>query len=434
MSTVSTGGIAQCRFLNRLIESGDATLITYNDIDISFFSDYPAEFKLIQKHIETYGKVPDKLTFLDAFPHFDLIEVTEPDKFVIDSLYSDKLKRNIAQGFNKVRDLVQKNDVDGSVQAIYELVPKLTQSSKLTYTSYKNDTSRYDRYIEKCTSFNDYYVTTGFKELDAIIGGWDRLEEYVTIAARTNKGKTWVAVETAGAGAKAGLRVGFYSGEMGTDKVGYRLDTTLSHISNSSMTHGNTDIQDTYKDYIKNIQGEFKTGGDILILTPKDVGNKPVGVNVLRTFIEQAKLDMLVIDQHSLLEDDEHARDPVTRAANISRAIKNLQVTTRIPIITVSQQNRTTSESGIADTTMIAQSDRIGQDSTIVLFFDQKDGIATLTLGKSRDSENGKTLKYVWDINHGIWQFLPEETDATGGADCEALKNEYDGDDGEEFA
>lgn len=432
MSSVSTGGIAQCRFINRLLDSKDPSLLIYNDIDESFFSDYPAEYNLIKKHIDTYGNVPDKLTFLDAFPRFDVIEVTEPDEFIVSSLYDDRTKRAIAQNFNKVRDLIQSNDVDGSVQAILDLVPRLTQSSSIEFSSYTKDTTRYNEYVAKCGSFNDYYVTTGFKELDAVIGGWDRLEEYVTIVARTNMGKTWVALKAGAAAAKAGLRVGIFSGEMGTSKVGYRLDTLLSNISNSSMTHGNMDIQDTYKDYITHINEQFKTGGEILIFTPSGAHGKPVGVNVLRTFIAKAKLDMLIIDQHSLLDDDRHGRDPVTRAANISKDIKLLQVATKIPIITVSQQNRTSSETGF-NTTQIAQSDRIGQDSTIVLFFEQKDGIATLILNKSRDSERDKELKYVWDINHGIWQFLPEETDATGGADCDALKDEYD-DSGDGFA
>ena len=39
----------------------------------------------------------------------------------------------------------------------------------------------------------------------------------------------------------------------------------------------------------------------------------------------------------------------------------------------------------------IAQSDRIGQDSTIVIFFEQNDGVLKLNLTKSRDSENALT-------------------------------------------
>ena len=118
------------------------------------------------------------------------------------------------------------------------------------------------------------------------------------------------------------------------------------------------------------------------------------------------------------------------KASNISRDLKNLQVLCRIPIIAVSQQNRDSTESGTT-TANVAQSDRISQDSTQVIFLEQKDGILTLNLVKSRDSVNGKKLKYAIDLNRGIFNFLPNEDDATGGSACADLKKEYDG--GDEF-
>ena len=159
----------------------------------------------------------------------------------------------------------------------------------------------------------------------------------------------------------------------------------------------------------------------------------PAGVTMLKAFIEKEKLDMLCVDQHSLLEDDRRAKNPVERASNISKDIKNLQVLKRIPIITVSQQNRESTENGL-DMKLIAQSDRIGQDSTIVLFFEQKDGIMSLHLTKSRDSSNNKKLQYALDLDKGIFNYIPTEADALNGSECEALRAtfEYDTPDGEE--
>ena len=82
-------------------------------------------------------------------------------------------------------------------------------------------------------------------------------------------------------------------------------------------------------------------------------------------------------------------------------------------------------ETGIT-TKNISQSDRIGQDSTIVVFFEQKDNILTLYLTKSRDSVNGKVLKYYVDFNQGLFEFIPEETDALNGSKCKDLKEEFE--------
>lgn len=423
MAQELSGTIAQCRFLNRLLQERDITLLSKNNLDDSYFSNYPAVYNFIINHFNTYGVVPDLTTVVDAFPNFEVLKVDEPINFVIDALLMDKNQRVLADNYNGIRSALMSNDTASAVNIAMGLSDKLSHSTKLMFTDITADTSRFQSYLDKCNSFATYYTTTGFPELDSVIGGWDRQEEYATIVSRTNMGKTWWLLAFAKAASKAGLRVGIYSGEMTTNKVAYRIDTLTSHISNSGLTHGDINLRDDYKDYIKDIKQELK--GPIFVLTPNDAGGS-VGVRKLQTFIEQAELDILFIDQHSLLEDDRRGKSPVERAANISKDIKILQVNKRIPIITVSQQNRMSLDNGAVGTELISQSDRIGQDSTIVIFLEQKDGLATLTLVKSRDSSNFKKLKYAWDINNGKFQFIPEETDATNGEGCDDLRNEYE--------
>ena len=305
----------------------------------------------------------------------------------------------------------------------------LLQAKHLEAVDIYKDLSRYDSYVERSTDFTKYYVKTGFPELDEVIGGWDRKEELATIVARPNVGKSFVLFKVALAAAEQGLTVGIYSGEMSETKVGYRLDTIMSHISNTKIIHGNTNIQVEYKKFLEGIQGKLK--GKILVLTPSMI-NGTAGVNALRAFIDKYHLDMLCIDQHSLLEDDRKAKNPVERAANISRDLKNLQVMVKIPIIAVSQQNRENTDEKGVDTKNVAQSDRISQDSTILLFLERgpvkenKHNIMTLTLVKSRDSANGCKLSYVVDLDRGTWAFLPDEEDGLKGNKCEELKNEFE--------
>ena len=156
------------------------------------------------------------------------------------------------------------------------------------------------------------------------------------------------------------------------------------------------------------------------------VGDVP-GVNALRAFIEKEHLDMLCIDQHSLLEDDRGARDPVQKASNISKDLKTLQTLKQIPIISVSQFNRqaVNSETGL-DASHIAQSDRIAQDSTIIIGLEKKDNVMTLSLVKARDSLVGAKLKYAVDLDKGLFMFIPNEDDATKGEGCEQLKLKFE--------
>ena len=412
----------QLQVLNKVLETKNVSLLTLNNIDESYFSDYKQEFKFIKNHINTYGNVPDTTTFLTQFPSFELIAVAEPDSYLIDELFKDKSKRLLANNFNKVRDLVMNGRVDDAIEVYLNSTESIVKAKHIDSIDILEDTSRYDAYIERCNDYNKYYVKTGFPELDQIIGGWDRQEELATIAARTNQGKSWILLKVATAAAEQGLKVGIYSGEMSARKVGYRIDTLISHISNTGITKGNADLQTEYKRYIEKLPKMFK--GHIKVLTPDLIGG-PAGVTALRAFIEKEDLDMLCVDQHSLLEDDRHARNPVEKAANISKDLKNLQVMKKIPIISVSQQNRTSTENGVG-TEHIAQSDRIAQDSTIILFFEQKDGIMTLNLVKSRDSVNMKKISYAINLDKGIFQYLPEEDNALGGQGISELKNEFD--------
>ena len=226
------------------------------------------------------------------------------------------------------------------------------------------------------------------------------------------------------AAAEQGLKVGLYSGEMTENKVGYRIDTLISHISNGKLIHGDASIQNDYKRYLENLS--TKVSGSIKVLTPKMIGTTP-GVTALRAFIEKEKLDMLCIDQHSLLEDDRGARDPVQKAANISKDLKTLQVLKQIPIISVSQLNRTAVNSEIGlDASHIAQSDRIAQDSTVILGLEKKDNVMTMSLIKSRDSLVGAKLKYAVDLDKGLFMLIPNEEDATKGKSCEDLKKQFE--------
>lgn len=413
----------QEQVLNYILNTKDSSLIILNRLDDSFFPNYKNEWNYIVNHFNTYGVIPDKESFLNSFPDFDLINVNEPLQYLVDELYKEHQSNQLATTFNKVRKMLLDNKIEDAVDLYKKAYEDLAVGVPLTSVDILKDTSRYDAYVERLTSFDKYYVRTGLPELDSIIGGWDREEELATIVARTNVGKSWLLLKFAVAAAEQGLNVGVYSGEMSERKVGYRVDTLIQHISNGALIHGSSNIQNDYKTYIENLPTRFK--GKIKVLTPNMI-NGAAGVTTLRAFVEKDNLDILFIDQHSLLEDDRKAKNPVERASNISKDLKNLQVLKRIPIISVCQQNRSSTENGVGSE-HIAQSDRIAQDSTIILFFEKhKDdnSLLDIDLVKSRDSVNGKKLTYKVDFNKGEFIYM--------SSGDEKLQTRYEDDDSED--
>lgn len=411
----------QLQTLNYLLDSRDSSLLLVNNLNKDFFSDYQDEYEYIIDHLNTYGNIPDKVSFLSKFPNFDIIEVNETPNYLIDKLYEDKNTRALASLFNDIKDNLMSDNLDKAMNLYLSSADSLLKATHIESVDILRNTDRYEAYLERCENFDKYYVKTGFKELDDIIGGWDREEELATIVARSNQGKSWILFKCAVAAAEQGLRVGLYSGEMSERKVGYRIDTLISNISNSAIIKGDRSVQNTYKKYLDELPNKYK--GCLNVLTPNMIDG-PAGVNSLRAFIERDKLDILFIDQHSLLEDDRHARAPFEKAANISKDLKNLQMLKKIPIIAVSQQNRNSTENGVG-LEHVAQSDRIAQDSTIVLFFEQKDGIMTMHLVKSRDSVNMKDLKYNINLNTGTFIYIPEDDNAVNGEGVLELRKEF---------
>ncbi len=228
---------------------------------------------------------------------------------------------------------------------------------------------------------------------------------------------SWYMIKFALEAAKQGLRVGFYSGEMDVDQVGYRLDTFLGNIPNGSLTHGNSNVEDQYRNYIEEINKVVR--GNIFVITPDMIGGT-MTVSKLRAFIEKYDLQMLFIDQLSLMHDERNARSAWEQMSNISKDLRTLQRLKKIPIICAAQLNREEYEEGV-NTKNIGGSDRVGQDATLVLFIERKGDNVILTIGKARNAKTGDKLTYYWNTNMGILNYIPSENDAKKGADTDSI-------------
>lgn len=420
----------QLQFLNKILDTKDPSVLLLNSIDGSFFYDeytYPKEFAFIDEHIKKYGCVPDKETFLSKFPKFPLVKVDENMDYLLDALYEDRNKAILAKTFNKIRDLTMSGNVDDAMKLYLNSMNDISKATHIEAVDIFQDKSRYDAYLARGEDYKKYYVKTGFDELDKVIGGWDREEELATIIARTGVGKSWCLLKCAVQAAQEGLKVGYYSGEITEKKLGYRIDTLISHISNRGMLTGRSDIQNDYKKFIDTVNDAVS--GTIIVLTPKMLGHF-AGVTDLRAFIEKYNLDMLCIDQHSLLNDDKKGRTSVEKASNISTDLVLLQKLKRIPFIAACQQNRESTEGGIT-TKNVSLADKIAQDSTVVLAFEAKDeNILNAYITKGRDGGTGGKFSYMVDFDKGVFSYMPTEKDASGGKACDDLRKTYESSDG----
>ena len=144
----------QCQVLNYILRENDASFVSSNSLDTSYFSDYREEFKFIAEHIREYNKVPDMYTFVGKFPHFDVIEVKESPKYLINELVEDRSKRHLAYTFNKIRDCINSNKVDEALRIYTQSIETFTSTKTVNSIDILRDTKRFDAYVDKCNDWN----------------------------------------------------------------------------------------------------------------------------------------------------------------------------------------------------------------------------------------------------------------------------------------
>ena len=414
----------ELQFINYLYKVNSIRPATDNDITEEHFTTYKDHFKFISEFYKKYNSLPSRETFQGRFAdNFEWLSVNDPEEYFIEKLTEAKLYRDMVQDYKKLGEMIKDGHTDVAVEEMGRLSREF-QSRKKTKKCVDlidDAKQRYDSYIERVNNHSSAFVTTGLRELDEILGGWDLKNETALICARTGYGKSWWTIFFALQAAKAGLTVGYYSGEMEAELIGYRMDTFLGNIANGSLTHGNENIMESYETYMDNLKKMVK--GHIICMTPDDFGGS-VTVSKLESKIEEYGLQMLCVDQFSLLDDEKRAKTPREQYVNISKDLRTLQRKKKIPIIAAVQLNREEQDDG-PSTKNIAESDRIGQDATTVLFIERKGETAVLSVGKSRNARTGDKLTYAWNINMGILRYMPTEHDARKGRGAEELLEEY---------
>ena len=416
--------MTELQTINYLFQKNSLDLIFSNDITSDYFTTYKSHYEFINSFYKQYNQMPSKETFQGKFAdNFEWINVTDPPEYLIKKLKEAKLFRDVIVSYKDLGELIKSEKTDEAIDKMYQISNTfLSKRPSPCVDLIDNVKQRYDDYIERATNPSKAFVTTGLKELDDIIGGWDMLNETAVLCARTGLGKSWWLVYFALQAAITGLNVGYYSGEMESELIGYRLDTFLGNIANGSLTHGNMNIKEQYEKYANDIKSKVK--GHIYCVTPDMLGGS-VTVSKLKTFIEKHNIQMMCIDQLSLVDDERHAKTPREQYINISKDLRVLQRLKKIPILTAVQLNREdTTESG-PSTRNIAESDRIGQDATTVIFIERRQENVVFTIGKARNARTGDKLTYAWNINLGTIQYIPTENDANSGRGAELIEQQY---------
>lgn len=204
-------------------------------------------------------------------------------------------------------------------------------------------------------------IQTGLKCIDQRIGGLQKDRIFV-IAARTRVGKTALSMQIALHVAASGTGVGICSLEMGAHELGIR---SLAHACKSNIS-GLYRADNVALDLMSQVMSATKLADWPMYFNTEQYMLNEI-INQIRVWKKKDNIQLAVVDHIGLVEVKE-AKSANERLGLVTRAMKKLSKELHIPIILVSQLNRSNDKENrkprLSD---LRDSGSIEQDADIVL-------------------------------------------------------------------
>lgn len=217
-------------------------------------------------------------------------------------------------------------------------------------------------------------VSTGFKDLDAILAGFQR-SDLVILAARPSVGKTSFALDIArqiGVGAKQ--PVGFFSLEMSKEQLVDRMICAQANVDLWKLRTGRLSDRDDDFPRIGQALGQLSEAPIFIDDSPQ------LNIMQLRTKARRLKtehgLGLIMVDYLQLME-GRHSKgsdNRVQEVSEISRGLKQIAKELDIPVLALAQLSRAVEQTkpAIPRLSHLRDSGSIEQDADVVLFIYRK--------------------------------------------------------------
>ncbi len=243
-------------------------------------------------------------------------------------------------------------------------------------------------------------VTTGFVELDKKTAGLQP-SDLIIVAARPSMGKTTFAMNLCENAAMASDKpVLVFSLEMPAEQIMMRMIASLARVDQTKIRTGQN-LDETEWSKIASVFGMFKQKNNLYIddssgLTPTELRSR-----ARRVYRENGGLSMIMVDYLQLMRAPAFSDNRTLEIAEISRSLKALAKELEVPVIALSQLNRTLEQR--ADkrpvNSDLRESGSIEQDADLIMFIyrdevynenSEDKGVAEIIIGKQRNGPIGR--------------------------------------------
>jgi len=327
------------------------------------------------------------------------------EKYKLRRLITD-LGKSVSECYGAERE--SKEIIEGAESSLFNISMN-NEASKLTHVSESvNDVYEEIRQIY-LNHGKTRGVPTGFYEIDQMTGGLQPAN-LIIIAGRPSMGKTSLAMNMAAHAAMVEKKsVAFFSLEMSRNDLLMRLIGTAAAVDGNKIRSGDLETEDWERIYDAT---ELLNNSKLYI-----DDTTQIGVTEIRSKCRRIKdLALVVIDYISLMA-TENKESRQQEVSLLSRQLKSLARTLNVPVIVLSQLNRSVTSGRKNHTPMLSdlrESGAIEQDADLVMlvhrpgYYQDEDedvdkNLAQIIIAKQRNGSTG-TVELTWKPE--LTQFL----------------------------
>ncbi|MCI5892558.1 MAG: replicative DNA helicase [Clostridiales bacterium] len=338
-----------------------------------FNTGQPIDYVTIKQQLELRGSI-DKVGGLDfVFKLIDMVPSTDSTSV---KHYAEivREKAELRKMINLTEDITKRcyaadEEVDDIIGVAEQGIINITQNRNI---SGLNHISRYlDESIdtiEKLSDANESVtgITTGFVDLDRRTAGLHPAE-FILIAARPGMGKSALALNIAqNAAIIDGASVAIFSLEMPGIQIANRMLSAQAKVSAERIKRGNLKDDDWPK------LGEAVAAlsdTKIYIDDNSSITATEIGAKCRKLKIEHG-LDLVIIDYLQLMSSGRSGVNRQQEVSDISRTLKVMANDLGIPVIALSQLNRSVEHRESKEPVLsdLRESGSIEQDADMVIF------------------------------------------------------------------
>ena len=239
-------------------------------------------------------------------------------------------------------------------------------------------------------------ISTGFNEFDKLTAGLQP-GELIIVAGRPSMGKTTLAIniaENAAIGSKVPTAI--FSMEMPSQQLAFRMISSLGRVDQTHLRTGRFPDEDWSR---INTAVQLMSEAPIFIDDTASLSPTEIRARARRLQREHG-LGLIVIDYLQLMAVPGSKENRATEISEISRSLKALAKELSLPVIALSQLNRSVEQRTDKRPVMsdLRESGAIEQDADLILFIyreevynqdTQRKGIADIAIAKQRNGPIG---------------------------------------------